>query len=655
MSSFDVLAVVKELQNLKGSRINKVFQINPVELRMQLNIPGKGRSDMVIVAGKRLYLTERPKKAPKVPTTFAMTLRKYLGNSIIDDVEQVAFDRIVILKCNRGANSYILIIELFGNGNVILAGEDYGMMSILKVERFKDRALLPKREYALPPGRPNPFELNADELVEIINKSRTDLVRALAKELGLGGLYAEEICMLSGVSKDKETITQDEGEAIQRTMGELLGSLDTEKPRIIKEDEKPVDVVPIMLKGFQDKKTEEFISFNSALDEYFSVLDEKEAVKDVEEDFGGELGRFEARLRDQEALLEKYTGEEKRYKVFGDLIYSRFKVIDELLAGITKARENHSWEEITGALKKSTGKNMGAQLVNKILPKEGVLVIVVDGEEIRLDMRKNTAANADYFYNRGKKSRAKIRGAKKPIEETKRLIKSIKEEGVKAVEKVGRTKKRVIKKKLWYEKFRWFKSSDGILIIGGRDATSNEVAVKKHMESGDFFVHANIQGAPAVVVKAEGKKVPDTTMQEAFDFAASYSSAWKHSVYGLDVYWVNPDQVSKTTEHGEYVGKGAFVIRGKKNLGKGAVHLVIGVKIGEEVEVIGGPPEAIEKQSDYIVEITPGRKKSSEIAKEIKGNLAQMASEKDKEKISLVPIEEIQAFLPSGGSDIPKK
>ncbi len=655
MSSFDVLAVVRELKGLKGTRVNKVFQISPVELRVQLNTPGKGRLDMVIMAGKRLYITERPKQAPKEPTTFAMTLRKYLGNSIIDEVEQVSFDRIVNIKCVRGDNVHLLIIELFGNGNVILTDADYESISILKIERFKDRDLLPRRKYTLPPGRPNPFEISGDELVEIINKSGTDLVRALARDLGLGGLYAEEVCMLSGLVKDTERINREDGEAIKRALRTLLESLEQGKPRVILEDGKPIDVVPMMLEGYRGKASEEFDSFNNALDEYFSGLDEKEDIKEVEGDFGGELGRLEARLNDQEALLKKYMEAEIRYKEYGDLVYSKFNEIDGLLSGLTKARETLSWDDISKALKEGETEITGAKLVSKLLPKEGFVALDIDGVELRLDVRKSAAANADYFYKRSKKSRAKIRGAEKPIEETKRLIESIKQEGVKAVESIGKTKKRIRRKKRWYEKFRWFVSSDGLLVLGGRDATSNEVLVKRHMESGDLFVHADIHGAPAVVVKAEGKSVSDETIQEAFDFAASYSKAWKHSVYGLDVYWVKPEQVSKTTEPGEYVGKGAFVIRGKKNSGKGAVELAIGVKVNDEANVVGGPPKAVEKQSDFAVKITPGRKNSAAIAKEIKARLAKTAGEVDKEKMLGLPIEEFQAFLPGGGSDILKK
>ena len=78
--------------------------------------------------------------------------------------------------------------------------------------------------------------------------------------------------------------------------------------------------------------------------------------------------------------------------------------------------------------------------------------------------------------------------------------------------------------KEWYEKFRWFTSSDGFLVVAGKDTVSNEVLIKKYTTQEDVVFHAEITGAPFTVVKAEGKQVPEQTLKEAGEFAASYSS-----------------------------------------------------------------------------------------------------------------------------------
>ncbi|MBU2560311.1 DUF814 domain-containing protein, partial [archaeon] len=292
----------------------------------------------------------------------------------------------------------------------------------------------------------------------------------------------------------------------------------------------------------------------------------------------------------------------------------------------------------------------------KILPKEGAVIIDLDGTDTRLDIRKSATQNADIFYKKSKKAKAKIPGVKKAAEKTKVLIEKLKEGGAEAIKlEESIPEERVVKKKEWYEKFRWFISSDGFMVLGGRDATSNEMLVKKNMEVHDIFIHANIHGAPAVIILTERKDVPETTIQQAFDFAATYSRAWRSGASFLDVYWVKPEQVSKTPEHGEYVTKGAFIIRGKKNIGTGTVEAAIGVVMGDEVKILGGPPEAISKNADYHVKIVPGRMKSKETALAIKNRILEEAKEDEKEKIKKLNISDIQVLLPAGESELAKK
>lgn len=133
---------------------------------------------------------------------------------------------------------------------------------------------------------------------------------------------------------------------------------------------------------------------------------------------------------------------------------------------------------------------------------------------------------------------------------------------------------------LWFEKFHWFFSTDGYLILSGRDAQSNELLVKKFMSANDIFVHSEVHGAACTIVKAprltttdkdsiQQNKVlrwvpPQQTMLEAGAFTVIHSKMWSQKV-GAQSYWVYADQVSKTAPPGTYIGTGSFVIRGKRN------------------------------------------------------------------------------------------
>jgi predicted ribosome quality control (RQC) complex YloA/Tae2 family protein len=249
--------------------------------------------------------------------------------------------------------------------------------------------------------------------------------------------------------------------------------------------------------------------------------------------------------------------------------------------------------------------------------------------EIEYDLRKSVPENAKIHYEKSKKLKRKIPGMERAIKETRKKLMNLK---VKDEEKPKIKKKR---ERRWFEKFRWFTSTDGFLVIGGRDATSNEVLIKKHLESHDLVFHANVQGAPFFVVKNDkDAAIPNPTRIQAATAAASYSKAWSSGMGSCDVYEAKPDQVSKSPPAGEYLPKGAFMVYGEKTWHK---NMELGVAVGMMGDrIIGGPVESISSQTRDYVRVGVGDEKQSSLAKKIK------------EKIG-GDLDDIQRYLPGGG------
>ena len=269
--------------------------------------------------------------------------------------------------------------------------------------------------------------------------------------------------------------------------------------------------------------------------------------------------------------------------------------------------------------------------------------------EVKIDLRKSLADNAAGYYEKSKKNKAKIAGARQALERTLHQMQELREADATAPERA--IKKRASREKQrWYHKFRWFVSSDGLLVVGGRDATSNEVLIKKHMEKNDLVFHADVHGAPFFIVKTEGNDVPENTMIEAAEAAAAYSSAWKTGTGSCDVYAVEPEQVSKTAESGEYLTKGAFVIRGERKWFRNTpLKLAVGFVVGENVTVIGGPPNAVSGRAEYHVLVGVGDLKSGALAKEIKKSVLRKTGKEAGRMINEVDVSEIQGWIPGGG------
>jgi len=271
--------------------------------------------------------------------------------------------------------------------------------------------------------------------------------------------------------------------------------------------------------------------------------------------------------------------------------------------------------------------------------------------DVELDLKEKAAENAREYYKKAKKAREKVKGAVKALEETKLRMEKLDERSIVEKEVV---KKKTLKERKWFDKFHWFESSDGFLVVGGRDAVTNEILIKKHLENSDVVFHADVQGAPFFVIKnSENKTIPERTLRETAEAAASYSSSWKKGLGSCDVYYVKPEQVSKKAESGEYIPKGGFMVRGNKNWFRNTeLKMAIGFILGDVIEVVGGPISAVEAKTKYYVKVGVGDLKSKELSLEIKREVQRRTSKEDGIRIKNISLDEVQKHVPNGKSSI---
>ncbi len=654
MSNVDIYRIVKELnEDIIGARIDKSYQPSYDTIRIKLRKAGEGRKDLVIQAGVRMHLTDYPQPNPTIPPNFPMLLRKHLGGGSITGIKQHDFDRIVEITIQKNTE-YTLVVELFSKGNVILLDENKNIISPLKHRKWQDRKITAHEQYKYPPEKGiNINNTNCDEISKILKESTADITRTIATN-GLGGLYAEEVIGYTDIDKTKpaKNLTEDEIAEIDCAIKTLFNRIENEpNPQIIleKDDEsKNKDIAPINLNNYRDYKNKTFETFNKAADDFYSkkiVNDIKSAEEDA---WSKRIGKFEKRLKMQEESLDGFykTIEDTQHK--GDTIYAHYNEIQQILDVITQARQKYSWKEISSIIKKSKKENKVPELqMIESIDKLGVINLKLDDVTVQIDSNIGIPESTEKYYNKGKKAKRKINGVKEAIENTKREISRLKDKKEIAIEELKEKQKPKVKRELkWYEKIRWFVSRDGYLVIGGRDANSNEMVVKKYSKNNDIYFHCDIHGAPSTIVQnIDDNEIPETTLYDAACFASSYSSAWNEGFSSYDSYWVTLDQVSKTPESGEFLKKGSFVIRGRKNFIRN-VPLLIAIGIVDydnDKRIMAGPVQCLEKMSDNFVIVKPGFTKKERISKEILNII-------DKEK--LFNVDDIVRNLPSGKCDL---
>jgi len=654
MSNVDIHTIVKQLNTeLVNAKLEKAYQPSNDTILIKFRKPGQGRKDLVIQAGVRMHLTQYPLPNPTIPPHFPMLLRKHLSGATVESIRQYKFDRIIEINIQH-KTKYKLIVELFSKGNVILLDEDNNIISPLKHKQWQDRKITSHQQYKYPPEQE--LEINnshPEAIMKVLGQSDTDVTRTIAMN-GLGGLYAEEILGYTDIDKKKmaKDITDDEAVQIDSAIKKLFDKIENhmESQIIIeKRDGKDTnkDVVPITLDKYSQYESRKYDDFNQACDEFYSkkIINN---IKDREEQqWAKKIGKYTKRLKMQEDSLEGFynTIDETQHK--GDTIYAHYNEVQDIINIIQEARGKYSWKEISSIIKKSKKEESNPQLdMIESIDKMGVMTLKLDDTLVQVDTNKGIPESCEKYYNKGKKAKKKINGVKIAIENTKGEIQKLEDKREVAIQELETPDKKVKKQLKWYEKLRWFVSSDGYLVIGGRDANSNEQVVKKYSKSNDLYLHCDIHGAPSTIIQNNGDgEIPESTMYEAACFASSYSSAWKEGFSSYDSYWVNLDQVSKTPESGEFLKKGSFVIRGRKNFIRNVpVLIAIGVVDYDGAKrVMAGPVPALDNMCDDYVILKPGFTKKERISKKVLSII---------DKDNILGVDDIVRNLPSGKCDV---
>ena len=622
LSSFDVMAVVAELRQRIGGRLDKVYHPRWDHLILSIRGPGEGKEFLHFQVGKWLYLSKGSREMPQQPSDFAMMLRKRVTNARIAGVRQQGFDRIVVLTLEK-EETFELVLELFAEGNVILV-KDGVIVQPLTSHTWKHRDVKAKKPFVYAPPVPDPAVLDIPGMLGVLGSSDSDLVRTLATKLNIGGRYSEELCSRTGLPPATRAaeLTEPQAAAVLEEIRAMMKEATASgKGILVSKGGVPEDVVPIAMGTYASMEAREFGSFSEAVEEYVSKKPATKKEKPKED--VKELDKLKRRASQQEAAVVKLQDEAREAQKAGDDLFATYSEVDKLISKARRMAEGHEpMDDLPGFVSYD--------------PRRALLTARVGETTYTLDVKGTVESNAQRYYEESKKARRKLEGVLNVIEETRADVDGM---ARKAAEKRERKTLKPTKR-FWFEKYRWFISSEGAVVLGGKDAKSNDMLVKKHLDAGDRYAHADMHGAPSIVVKMR-EGVTERTLHEACEFAVATSKAWNAKIGSASGYWVLPEQVSKTPQSGEFLAKGAFVIRGKRNYSdKLGIKLGIGEMEHEGTrKVMCGPESAVKAASKRYAILRPGDLDRNLFAKILAEELQ-------------VPIEEVQSVLPPGDIDI---
>jgi len=633
LTAFDLLVLVEEMNGVVGSYVDKALQPSDDEFVLRLRKPGTGSLELVVRNGRWLFLREKEASEGPPPLAFAMLVRKHLENRRLLSLEQVGFERIAVL----GFDGYELVLELFGDGNIILV-KDGAIVQPLRDRSWETREVRPGRPYVYPPARVDPRHFGVEEFSRTIRGSKGDLVRTLAVSLNLGGRYAEELCARTGLERGLKVGRLDD-EKVHRLHG-ALGALFKEmgtarRPVLVLKGDAPVDFTPVPLMVHEGLEQRPFPTLNSLVASYTEYLGERCSAEASSNRTEAELHRLSRQLESQERAVNEYRERAAVERRAAEALLASVEGLSALLREVQAVKRAGGWEAVTRAIGQ---RKLPPEVVEASPPDGAVKVRLADaaGElEVLLDLRRTVRENASAGFSASKEAGEKARRTLELLDEVKSKMQKLESTGPERPQLTPSARARPRRKPEWFERFRWFLSSDGNIVVAGRDATSNDRLVKRHLKDGDAYSHADLHGAPSVVVKgtegrAEGEAgIPERTLKEACQFALICSKAWAAGLASGSAYWAKPDQVSKTPESGEYLPKGAFMVRGRKNFYHDLeMRLAIGrVERGGQVILMGGPVSALSSRTGEFVVLEPGEDDHRTMARKVSERLGCTAEE----------------------------
>ena len=453
--------------------------------------------------------------------------------------------------------------------------------------------------------------------------------RWLGRTLGLPTRYVESIFQNANIDSKKmcSDLSDNDLTMIVNSTNEITNKvIEGDHDPIIVNDENKSEVFPINLVK-DNTDTESISSFIEGLDKLFTkkIL---ESGKDIQ-----------SQSTDKKILELETTIDEQKKAIA--LVKEKSEKISNLAKSLLELVTNGVSSFGDNSVQNILKENNSDYFVDK-----GIPLIRIQNEKIKINPNSSLHTIASSLFNEAKKQSGAIPAIEKLMKKTNKQLNEHKNKSVKQKESITFSE---VRKKNWYERYRWFFTSDGNLAIGGRDSSSNSSIIRKHLEKNDKVFHADIFGSPFFILK-DGDNANPASLNEVAHATVCFSRAWRESMYGLSAYWINPEQVKKAAPSGQFLPKGSFTIDGQRNFVKiSTLKLGLGIiKQNENYILSCGPPDTIKKNSVFFVIIEPSGMEMTDVAKKIRMEFIKM-NENITKQISL---DEFVRVLPAGKSHI---
>jgi predicted ribosome quality control (RQC) complex YloA/Tae2 family protein len=649
LSGLDLHCLIEDInQRLnQGYYVSAISSISRYSFSLKMHHPNL--SDVIVILSTTgIWITKMNFRTFE-DSPIITSMKSEIERAKFEGINQIGDERVAHLKFRHlDGRLRILIAEFFNKGNVIVCDENYVIITILNPVEVRHRTLKTGMTYQSPPPRGiNIFDLTIDNLLELRGKEKDpnmEVEKWFGRNISLSKKYIEEIVTRAKMKHRKlRNITIEDMEKVYELTRKLVFDIcdpSTHSPLVVLDNSgRPTNVIPIRLESTSGGVTlVPHETLMEAVDDVFSKLLIEEGSRTRTVELDNKIAVLEHDFRQQNQAETEVIEKSNAVR----------KLAQELMILPNTATDIRE-KSLSSVLEKNSA---------KIVTVAGRKFLEVVDESIPFDPR--LPRTSSILFDRAKELE---RGCQSIRNAKSRLLQQMEDLRRKAdlLQKKAGVKLQVEKE--WFERYRWFISSEGVLCIGGRDASSNSAIIRKHLTDQDLVFHAEVHGSPFFVVKnvpSNGAEQIQTSLLEAAQATVSFSRAWKDGLSVADAYWVLPDQVKKGAPAGQFMPKGSFVIQGKRNYVRGVeIRLAVGVIILEKKYVsMCGPQEAVKKKSIAYCVLVPGGTDPTSTAKKFKQEMVRICTDisdefKDLlEYLKSISIDEVVKTIPPGQSKI---
>lgn len=541
--AFDGIVIAnltRDMKNaLEGGKVAKIAQ--PEKDELLFTIKNQKETYRLLVSASAslplIYFTDANKPSPLTAPNFCMLLRKHIGNARIVSVSQPGLERVIQMEfehldelgdlCRKK-----LMIEMMGkHSNVIFCREDGIILDSIKhvsAQVSSVREVLPGREYFIPQTleKENPLTVTEKRFTEILHACPAPVQKALYQKFtGISPVIGTELIHLASLNEEVPANELSELELIHlyHTFSLMMEDVKNGNfyPNIITHNNEPVEFASLPLTCFDggDFQAASYPSVSALLENYYSSRNTINRIKQKSVDLRKIVQTLlERNYKKYDLQLKQLKDTEKRdkYKVYGELI-------------------NTYGYELSGG------------------EKELKCLNYYTNEEIKipLDSQLTAQENAQKHFNKYNKLKRTFEALSEQIKETKGEIDhlesistaldiALKEDDLVQIKEelmeYGYIKKRAYgskRPKITSRPFHYL-SSDGFHIYVGKNNYQNEELTFKFATGNDWWFHAKGIPGSHVIVKSEGKELPDRVFEEAGALAAYYSKGRTDSKVEID-------------------------------------------------------------------------------------------------------------------------